>query len=211
MGEFHFLRPFWLLALLPVLALWWHIYRQQNARAVLEEVIDPHLLEHLFVGEGKARLLRPVNLLLAFWVILVIALAGPSWKREASPFAGEDAGLVVLLKVSETMNATDVQPSRLERAKFKLRDLLEERAGAPSALIVYSGSAHLVMPLTRDERILSAMVEDLTPDLMPADGDTLADALKRAEALLARAKVPGSVVVLADAVSPAQDISRETT
>jgi Ca-activated chloride channel family protein len=159
------------------------------------------LLEHLCIGEAKRRFVRPVNVLLVFWFFLILAIAGPSWKLEPSPFAGEEAGLMVLLKVSRTMEATDVQPSRLERAKFKLKDLLEERKGAPSGLIVYSGSAHLVMPLTKDERIISTMVEDLTPALMPADGDALQSALKLAESIFARAGVPGSIVVIADSVA----------
>ena len=110
----------------------------------------------------------------------------------------------MLLKVSGTMNATDVQPSRLERAKHKLRDLLVLRKGSSTGLIVYSGSAHLVMPLTRDNRIISAMVEDLTPELMPEEGDVLTEAIELAETLFTRAGVPGSVLVMTDSVSPSQ-------
>jgi Ca-activated chloride channel family protein len=102
------------------------------------------------------------------------------------------------------MMASDVQPSRLERAKHKLRDLLEQRKGSSTGLIVYSGSAHLVMPLTRDDRIVSTMVEDLTPDLMPVDGDALVAALKLAEQVLDKSGVAGSVLVIADSVSPVQ-------
>jgi Ca-activated chloride channel family protein len=211
MDDFHFLRPLWLLAFLPVLALWWQVFRRSDSLTALEGVVDPHLLEHLSVGESRKRWFRPDTMLLIFWILLVFAMAGPSWKREPSPFAGEEAGLVILLKVNQTMNATDVQPSRLERAKLKLQDLLEERKGAPSALIVYSGSAHLVMPLTRDERIISAMVEDLTPELMPSEGDSLGVALAMAESLLLRAGVSGSVAVLADTVTTSADLDPDTT
>jgi Ca-activated chloride channel family protein len=102
------------------------------------------------------------------------------------------------------MEGTDVQPSRLERSKHKLRDLLEVREGAATGLIVYSGSAHLVMPLTRDSRITTAMAAELSPALMPVDGDALNEALERAATLLDRAGVPGSVLVVADAVAPSQ-------
>jgi Ca-activated chloride channel family protein len=111
---------------------------------------------------------------------------------------------VVVLKASASMRATDVQPSRLERARHKVRDLLALRRGDATGLIVYSGSAHLVMPLTRDERIIPIMLEELTPELMPADGDALADALVAAQHLLQRAETPGSVLVVADSVSEAQ-------
>ncbi|UCD51284.1 MAG: VWA domain-containing protein [Phycisphaerales bacterium] len=204
MGEFHFLRPYWLLTVLPALVLCWRIFREQDRVDKWKQVVDPHLLEHLLVGERKRQRLRPINLLPILWLVSAVALAGPTWRREPSPFADDEAGLVVLLKVSGTMNATDVQPSRLERAKHKLRDLLELRAGVSTGLIVYSGSAHLVMPLTRDDRIISAMVNDLTPELMPVDGDALAQALGLAEDLLQKASVPGSVLVMADAVAPSQ-------
>ena len=81
MSDFHLMRPFWLLAFIPVVILWWRVYRKQDAWTVMEQVIDPHLLEHLLVARGRKRRLRPVGLLLVFWVILVLALAGPSWSK----------------------------------------------------------------------------------------------------------------------------------
>jgi len=143
-------------------------------------------------------------LLLATWLICTIALAGPSWRLEPSPFADDEAGLIILLKVSESMLASDVQPTRLERAKHKISDLLEVREGSSTGLIAYSGSAHLVMPLTRDDRIVSAMIEDLTPDLMPVDGDALVEALQLAGQVLEKGGMPGSALVIADNVSSLQ-------
>ena len=204
MDDFHFLRPLWLLAVLPALAVWWGLWRQQDRAAAWRQVVDSHLLEHLIVGESTRRRLRPIQLLLMIWIICTVALAGPAWRMEPSPFADDEAGLVVLLKVSGTMLASDVQPSRLERAKHKLRDLLELRKGSSTGLIVYSGSAHLVMPLTRDDRIVSTMAEDLTPELMPVDGDALVRALQLAEQVLAKSGVPGSALIIADKVSPSQ-------
>ena len=79
-------------------------------------------------------------------------------------------------KVTPSMTATDVVPSRLERSLQKLRDLLAARAGAPTGLIVYSGTSHLVMPPTRDTGILTFMTEGLEPGIMPAAGEALAGA-----------------------------------
>ncbi len=204
MDDFHFLRPLWLLVLLPALAVWWGLWRQQDRAASWRQVVDPHLLEHLIIGESTRRGPRPIHLLLVIWIICTVALAGPAWRTEPSPFADDEAGLMVLLKISGTMMASDVQPSRLERAKHKLRDLLELRKGSSTGLIVYSGSAHLVMPLTRDDRIVGTMVEDLTPELMPVDGDALVQALQLAGQVLGKSGVPGSALVIADNVSPLQ-------
>ncbi len=204
MDELHLLRPQWLWALVPAVLIWFGLWRLSDQTSAWKTIFDPHLLEHLIVGGKKRRLLRPIHLALLLSILCAAAMAGPTWEREPSPFADDTAGLVVLLKVSTTMQATDVQPSRLERSKHKLRDLLELREGAATGLIVYSGSAHLVMPLTRDNRITTAMAADLSPDLMPVDGDALGEALERAAALLDRAGVPGSVLVIADAVAPSQ-------
>ena len=211
MDDFHFLRPSWLLLVIPALLIWYGLWRQQNRLSSWTQVIDQHLLPHLIVGKSARRQLRPIHLLLVSWLVCAVALAGPSWRLEPSPFSDDEAGLVVLMKVSGTMLASDVQPSRLERAKLKLRDLLELRQGASTGLIVYSGSAHLVMPLTRDDRIVSSMVEDLTPELMPVDGDALVAALLLAEQVLADSGVAGSALVMADNVAPHEVLSLAAT
>jgi len=204
MDELHLLRPLWLWTLVPAVLIWFGLWSLQDQAAAWRKIFDPQLLEHLIVGSKKRKVLRPIHLALILWILCAVAMAGPTWQREPSPFADDQAGLVVLLKASTTMEATDVQPSRLERAKHKLRDLLELREGASTGLIVYSGSAHLVMPLTRDDRITTAMAAELSPDLMPVDGDALGEALELAASVLDRAGVPGSVLVIADVVSPSQ-------
>ena len=203
MPELQLLRPWWLLSLLPLLAAWLWLWRRHDPVARMQRVVDPHLLPYLLVGEGRSRGLKPIHLLGLVWLLGALALAGPSWRAAPSPFP-QDPGLVIVLKAGNSMQAKDVQPSRLERARHKLRDLLALRRGDATGLVVYSGSAHLVMPLTRDERIIPIMLEELSPDLMPVDGDVLADALQEAQRLLQRADAPGSVLVVADSVSKAQ-------
>jgi len=204
MADFHFIRPFWLLSLLPLLLVWWGLVGRRDQVRRWQTMIEPHLLKHLLVGEQRKNLLRPINLLLILWLMTVIALAGPTWQKEPSPFLDNEAGLMVLLKVSESMENSDVQPSRLERAKQKIRDLMEIRQGASTGLIVYSGSAHLVMPITRDDRIINMMLEDITPELMPVEGDVLTDALKLADRMVGQSGLPGSLLVIADTVAPGQ-------
>lgn len=204
MADFHFIRPFWLLSLIPLLLVWWGLVRRRDQVRRWQTMIEPHLLKHLLVGEHRKNLLRPINLLLILWLTTVIALAGPTWQKEPSPFLDNEAGLMVLLKVSESMENSDVQPSRLERAKQKIRDLMEIRQGASTGLVVYSGSAHLVMPITRDDRIINMMLEDITPELMPVEGDVLTDALKLADRMVGQSGLPGSLLVIADTVAPGQ-------
>lgn len=199
--NFHFLRP-WLLSLfIPVAVLLWYAWKTQNSKSAMQSLIADHLLEHLLVGEKKQKKVRPVYLLALFWFVAIVALAGPSWQKEPSPFTEDTAGLVIALKVTPSMLAQDIQPSRLERATQKIHDLLKLRPGAKTALIAYSGSAHLTMPLTLDPNIIDMFSQALTPEIMPEVGDAAAEAITLAASILTKAKISGSIVLITDQVA----------
>jgi Ca-activated chloride channel family protein len=204
LGHFHFLRPLWLLALAPAALAGWLLWRQQDPWQGYGTIIAPHLLAHLVIRAGKTRFLRPEVVLLCVLPLSILALAGPSWRQEPSPFAEDQAAAIVVMKIAPSMQASDLQPSRLERAQHKLHDWLALRSGARAGLIAYSGSAHLVMPLTRDSRIVEQMAQALDPSVMPVQGEALADALKLAQQQLERASVPGSIVVMTDSIAANQ-------
>jgi Ca-activated chloride channel family protein len=204
LGHFHFLRPLWLLVLVPTALAGWLLWRQQDPRRGYGAIIAPHLLAHLVIRAGKTTVLRPEVVLLCALPLSILALAGPSWRQEPSPFAEDQAAAIVVLKIAPSMQASDLQPSRLERAQHKLHDWLALRPGARAGLIAYSGSAHLVMPLTRDSRIVEQMAQALDPSVMPVQGEALAEALKLAQQQLERAGVPGSIVVMTDSIPASQ-------
>ncbi len=102
------------------------------------------------------------------------------------------------------MLGEDVQPSRLARARHKLRDLLERRRGARTALVAYAGSAHVALPLTDDAELLESYLDALDPALMPRPGNDPGRALALAETLLAPEPVAGSVLFLTDGIDRAE-------
>jgi Ca-activated chloride channel family protein len=202
---FHFLRPLWLLALPAAGLLLWLSVRERSVQRAWRGLIAPHLLESLTLAGGATdHRVRPVHLLAAFWVLGTIAVAGPAWQREASPFAEDRAALVIALAVTPTMLAQDVQPSRLERAVQKIHDLQGRRPGGRTALVAYAGSAHLVVPLTRDSRIIEMFAGELSPDIMPSEGNSAAAAVRLANAQLANADLPGSILLVTDEVPAEQ-------
>ncbi len=200
-AEFHFLRPWWLLVLPATLMLWLVLRRREDAERQWRRVIAPHLLVHLKVGTSERWRFRPLHLVVSVLVLGAVGLAGPSWEREISPFAEDTAPLVIALDVSSTMNAVDVQPTRLERAKQKVRDLLALRGGARSALVAYAGSAHTVLPLCDDPSVFETFLAALGSDLMPVGGKDPARALTLAEELLADETTPGSILFLTDGIA----------
>ncbi|WP_426409864.1 VWA domain-containing protein [Bradyrhizobium ganzhouense] len=196
--SFHLLRPLWLIALIPVVAILALLLWRQSARAQWGGVIAPHLLDHLIVQPGRGRNMNPLYLVAAGMMLGIIALSGPTWRRELPPFVEDKAPLMIALAVGSSMSKTDVAPSRLERAKQKIRDLLAARAGARTGLVAYAGTAHLVMPLTDDRSVIEPFLAALAPGLMPADGKNAAGAIALAAQALATEPVAGTILLVAD-------------
>ncbi len=202
--DLHLLRPWWLLLLAPAVALWWFDRRTGDPLRPWRAALDPDLLAHLTVGGRPSRRLAPGTLLLLGWVIGIVAMAGPTWRREPSLFADAAPPAMIVLRVTPTMTAPDLPPTRLERARQKISDLLDRREGAATGLVAYSGSAHLVLPPTTDKSVVLTMARALSPEIMPREGDQLAQAVTLATRVLAEGRRGGSLVVLADAVAPDQ-------
>jgi Ca-activated chloride channel family protein len=201
-GDFHFLRPEWLLVLLPTAALLWVVSRGEDARTRWRDVIAPHLLDHLVVGRREGWRVRPVHLTVGLLALGAVAAAGPTWERERPPFVEDNAPLAIAIDLSRTMDAIDIAPTRLERAKLKVRDLVAARPGARTAIFAYAGSAHTVLPLTDDPGLLQTYVDALSTGLMPVPGKDTAKALTAVEAALAHEDVPGTILFLTDGVEP---------
>lgn len=202
MSEFHFLRPWWLLAALPAGLLAWWLWTADDTSRAWRKIVAPHLLSRLLTGHEERSWFRPVVLLLAGWVVGTIALAGPTWEREPAPFAEDTAGLVIVLKVTPSMQGQDVQPTRLARATEKVHDLLARRPGAKTALFAYAGSAHRVMPLTADAGIVDTFTSELAPDVMPVEGAAAGAALTAADEVVKKSGQAGWVLWIADGATP---------
>lgn len=202
LDAFHLIRPWWLLALLPVLVAWWRWRRNTDSQAMQPGSLAPHLEKALTIGASQKFRLRPIDVAAACLVLLVVAAAGPSWSRMPNPFVAQSAPLVIVLKVTPSMTSADVAPTRLERARQKIQDLLALRVGARTAVIAYAGSAHRVVPLTRDPNLVAPYLEGLSPEIMPVAGDDLDAALALAGEILAGQATAGSALLITDSIMP---------
>jgi Ca-activated chloride channel family protein len=195
---FHLLRPQWLIALLPVIAILAFVLWRQRAETQWGGVIASHLLRYLIVRPGRKWTINPAWLVAAAMALGIVGLSGPTWRRELPPFVEDKAPLMITLALSSSMSETDVAPSRLERAKQKIRDLLAARAGARAGLIAYAATSHLVMPLTDDRSVTEPFLAALTPGLMPSDGHNTIAAVALAAQSLAAEPVAGTILIVAD-------------
>ena len=204
LSAFHFLRPLWLLVLIPgvLLPLLWA--RRHDLARRLDGVIAPHLLKHLVITPRDNQRLRPVHLLAALLVLGGVAAAGPTWEQDRPDFLDNRAPLILAVDLSASMDADDVPPSRLAAAKHKLHDLIQRRAGSRVALIAYAGSAHLVLPATDDPALLDSFLQALSTRLIERNGKDALGAIRLARRLLAAEQSPGTLVLVTDGADASQ-------
>ncbi len=196
--QFHFLQPWWLVALALLPLLWWLGTRRYQVNAALSRLVDADLLPHLLHGRPGSRH-WPVWLFMVGWTLAALALAGPTWSRVPQPLYASRAAQVVAISLSRHMLARDVAPSRLDRAIYKAHQLLDSNRDGLNALIGYAGEAFVVAPLTSDANSLSDLLDAMAPDTMPIDGNNAALAIKRAVSLIHDAHVKtGSLVLITD-------------
>ncbi len=201
-GEFHFLRPWWLLALLPALIFVLAMWRMNNALSAWDKAIDKDLLPFLLDRSRGAAQRTPLWMLFGAWALSALALAGPVWEKLPQPVQQREDALVIVLDLSLSMFARDHVPSRLDLAKRKLRDILALRDEGQTALVVYAGDAHAVMPLTDDVITIEALVPSLSPNIMPLFGSNPMAAMDLAIELLDNVEASeGSILLMTDGIS----------
>jgi Ca-activated chloride channel family protein len=201
LSEFHFIRPYWLFALIPAAAIVFLLLRNKLGRGNWESVCDAALLPYLLQEKPTTASRKSLALgaLMAF--LAIIALAGPTFQRLPSPVFRNDSALVIALDLSRSMDAEDVKPSRLIRVRYKIADLLQRRKDGQTALLVFAGDAFTVTPLTDDTDTITSQLEALTTDIMPAQGSRAEAALNLAVRLLQQAGLPkGEILLITDGV-----------
>jgi len=180
----HWFRPWWLL-LLPLLGwLLWQLWHRQKRAGRWQMILPPAFHAALLSGgSGRESKLPWVALGLA-WILAVLALLGPGWQRVEQTSQKPADPLVVVLELTPEMLAGDVPPNRLEQARRKLLDLLQVRSDAQTAIVVYAGSAHTLVPLSDDLATSRNLLEALKPSIMPQPGHRADLALHKALKLL---------------------------
>ncbi len=178
------LRPFWLL-ILPLLGwLLWHLWHRQR-RVGRWQMLLPATFHSVLLSGGNTRGSRlPWIALGLAWLLALLALLGPSWQRVEQAGQKRADPLVVMLELTPSMLASDVAPTRLEHAKRKLLDLLEARRDAQTAIVVFAGSAHTLVPLSDDLATTRNLLESLKPSIMPEAGHRADLAVGKALTLL---------------------------
>ncbi|MCG8325262.1 MAG: VWA domain-containing protein, partial [Thiotrichales bacterium] len=206
LSQFHFLRPWWFLLLIPLAVCLWMLVNRKLAARGWEKICDTQLLPYVLIHGTGGMQQRFYCLFGIAGFITTLALAGPAWERLPQPVFRSDSALVIVLDMSRSMNAADVTPSRLERARFKVIDILDQRLEGETALIVYAGDAFTVTPLTADVATIKAQLPALSTGIMPIQGHRADLALKLAAQLMRQAGHPrGGIILITDEIDPGRD------
>ncbi len=202
MTDFHFLRPLMLLWMVPFIVLvLLHMFKNRRA-TIWQKVCSTDLLPYVVAADAKRNWL-PYTLLITIGILLISALAGPSWQKTMLPLTKSQSALVIALDLSASMDSTDSKPSRLQRAIYKIDDLLLSRKEGQTALVVFSEDPYIVTPLTDDVETIKTMLPVLQTNLMPAPGQKPAKAIVQACELLNRSGVShGSILLITSQMSP---------
>jgi Ca-activated chloride channel homolog len=200
--DFHFIRPTWLLAIVPMVIIAFLLWRNKLSRgnwtACCDAELLPFLLEEKAANHSRLWLVTGVIATL----LVIVALAGPTWQRLPSPAFRNEAALVIALNLSPSMDAADIKPSRLTIARYKIADILKQRKDGQTALLVYSGAAFTVTPLTNDTNTIDSQLTALTTDIMPTEGNNTAAVLEKAVDLFKQSGLQsGQILLVTDAVN----------
>ncbi|MDX2504148.1 MAG: VWA domain-containing protein [Gammaproteobacteria bacterium] len=214
LDSFHFLRPEWLIAIPFVALLLIYLIKHPSKSSGWENICDPALLKYQMAQQNNWT--SVTNFRLLSWTVPIIflisllALAGPSWEKKEQPVFQQGNALVIILDLSLSMNARDLKPSRLERAKLKLIDILQQKKEGQTALIAFAGDAHTVSPLTIDNKTIMSLLPSLDSSIMPLTGSDLIDALTTAKLLFKNAGfAQGDILLLSDGFDSSQQKTLE--
>lgn len=207
LNDFHLLRPWWLIALIPAVLMYVLWVRRRRNAARWQQSIDAPLLEVLLEDAPRQKSRRNWPLLLLL-VAAIVGLSGPTFERLPQPVEQKADSLVIALDLSLSMYARDVEPTRLVRAKQKIIDILRQRHEGYTALVAFAGTAHAVTPLTDDTRTIENLLESLEPAIMPVPGSRPGAALEKIHELFANAHLSqGRILFVTDGIDDLGDVT----
>ncbi len=209
MANIHFLRPWWFLALLPIIWIIWQAWQVNQKQGAWHQVIEPKF-RRLLLGENATsepslnEKLGYIGLAFA-WFFTVLALSGPWIKSVDVPAQKSQQGVVIVLDLSLSMLADDVSPDRIARVKYTLTDLLKQNPEYAIGMVVYAGSAHTISPISEDNKTLLGLLPSLNPVVMPQFGSDPLLGLQKADDLLTGAKITqGHIIWISDDIEANQ-------
>ncbi|CAL1518687.1 VWA domain-containing protein [Chitinophaga sp. MM2321] len=205
--QFHFLRPVALWLFVPLILLALLTLAGNKEHQQWKSIIASALRPYMFTGSNRWAFIIPLLAFLVGMSCAILGMAGPTWEKVKVPGQKIQAVVLIVMDLSRSMLATDIQPNRLERAKLKVSDFLDANPRAGAGLLAFAGTPHLVLPFTADYKLLKLHTGSLQNRVMPVQGGNMPLLIKAIDTLMAPQLVPGTVFLLTDAISADDAVS----
>lgn len=205
-----FLRPnmlFLFILIVPILLLLKRNHTRVNSWS---KICDAHLLSALKVNSQGMRNNSMLYMLTVIWILMVICLSGPSWQSIQYPVSKMSDTVVIVLNLSDSMSSVDITPSRIKRAQFKIKDILNKFNNRRYGFIVYAKEPYVVSPVSNDINTLNVLIDQVGPSMMPVQGNNVVLALNKAKQLIESSGVSGgNILIITDEIINIDKVEKE--
>ncbi len=176
MFRFENIAALYLIAIIPILVLiyFWSVKKLNRRKEKFGQV---NLVDKLVSGSNSHQNRRSFILYMIGFIFLVLASVNPQWGFKKEKVKVENSDIFIALDISSSMNATDISPTRLEKAKRFVESLIASRRGDQLGLILFAGNAYLQMPLTSDYAAASLFVKSANTDMAGTQGTAIGEAV----------------------------------
>ncbi len=173
-------RALWLLFAVPVVLLPAYIWCFWRKAKTLRILASNEMLKKINTSVSLKKQIFKAFLLITAFVSVVVALTKPQWNPQTRKIKRAGRDVVILLDTSRSMLAEDIKPSRLERLKIAVRDLLERLKGDRIAIVTFAGNASVKCPLTQDYAFVRMVLADISTESTSRGGTMIGDAIRKA-------------------------------
>ena len=188
----------WMLLIIPILVLMRFIVWRKRKRN-LRKFGDPSLLKEMMPDVSKYRPTIKFSLLLSAITILIFMIARPQVGSKISHEKREGIEVLIALDISNSMLAQDVIPSRLEKSKLLIEDLVDHFTNDKVGLVVFAGDAFVQLPITNDYVSAKMFLQNINPSLITTQGTDLARAISLSQSCFTqREHIGRAIIVITD-------------
>ncbi len=201
---FHFLRPWAMWLFIPLAIVLIALLLSNVEQRKWKKIIAPALRAFMFSKGNAKAIILPLVFLAICLSCMILALAGPTWKMRQIPGEKIPSVVMITLDLSKSMLATDIQPSRLGRAKMKIADFVDTNPRARVGLIAFAGTPHAVLPFTADYKLIKHHAASLENWAMPIQGTNLPLCLTLVDTMMQHIEAPSTILLMTDVIDDAE-------
>jgi len=173
-------KALWLLFAVPVLLLPAYLWCFWRKAVALKILASAEMLKKINISVSLKKQIFKAFLLIVAFISIVIALTEPKWNPQPQRIKRKGRDIVILLDTSRSMLAEDIKPSRLERSRIAVGDLLEVLQGDRIAIVTFAGNSAVKCPLTQDYAFVRMVLADISTESTSRGGTMIGDAIRKA-------------------------------